>query len=308
MEGHVPLHVSSVEGVDGGHRLLIDPGTNEGEDEAPDPEYEHAAGEPHQADGAQGGEKLDAEIKQGGEEEEILQRQEEEGQAEHLIELLQQVDQLLHLLPESPDGDALVVVVGQVPVRSHGDTEGEVGSIIPSAQSLLGLQLLPDDVICDIFIRLCGLVNYVDAEDAVRIAQQSVNLLVNEGECVENDGYYDHEEDLAEKDNVDAHDVRSEVDPKYDVTTGLREVFCDERQLVQGGHHSPVGVVLHVVAVLLTHPLVLPGHLRTLVVVTGVLLQEPVVVRLEDEEGGRDVEHDLPGHECLPCEADDALV
>ena len=74
MEWDVSLHVGSVEGADGRHRLLVDPGADEGEDEAPDPEYEHAAGEPHQADGAQGGEKLDAEIKQGGEEEEILQR------------------------------------------------------------------------------------------------------------------------------------------------------------------------------------------------------------------------------------------
>ena len=78
VEGNVPLHVSSVEGADGGHRLLIHPGADEGEDEAPDPEYEHAAGEPHQADGAEGGEELNAEIKEGWKEEEILQREEEE--------------------------------------------------------------------------------------------------------------------------------------------------------------------------------------------------------------------------------------
>ena len=82
MEGHVTLHVSSVERADGGHSLLVHPGTDEGEDEAPDAEDEHAAGEPDQADGAEGGEELNTEVKEGREEEEILQRQKEEAEAE----------------------------------------------------------------------------------------------------------------------------------------------------------------------------------------------------------------------------------
>ena len=88
MEGDVTLHVSSVEGADGSHRLLVDPGADEGEDEAPDPQYEHAAGETHQAYGAEGGEELNTEVKEGRKEEEILQRQKEKGETKHLVELL----------------------------------------------------------------------------------------------------------------------------------------------------------------------------------------------------------------------------
>ena len=65
--GHVPLHVCSVQSVDGSDCLLIDFGTHSSEDEASDAEYEHAAAETDEADGAEGGVELDAEIEECGE-------------------------------------------------------------------------------------------------------------------------------------------------------------------------------------------------------------------------------------------------
>ena len=76
VEGHVSLHVGSVQRVYRSHGLLVDPGTDRGEDEAPDAEYEHAAAETNEADGAEGGVEFYAEVEEGGEQKEILEGEE----------------------------------------------------------------------------------------------------------------------------------------------------------------------------------------------------------------------------------------
>ena len=91
MEGDVSLDVGSIESVDGSDGLLVDPGTDCSEDEAPHAEDEHTASEPYEADGTEGGVELYAEVEEGGKQEEILQRQELEGQAKHLAILMTSV-------------------------------------------------------------------------------------------------------------------------------------------------------------------------------------------------------------------------
>ena len=75
-------------------------------------------------------------------------------------------------------------------------------------------------------------VNDIDVKDAVRVAQETVDLLVDEDEGVEDDGYHDHEEDFAEEGDVEADDVSGKVDPEDKVEEGFGKCVLHPRKLV----------------------------------------------------------------------------
>ena len=87
-----------------------------------------------------------------------------------MIDLLQQVYQLLHLLPERSDGETallrVVVVAGSV--GGDADTDAEVVDLSPA---LLLLQLLLHNLISLVLDSLQRFMNNIDAEDAVRVAE-----------------------------------------------------------------------------------------------------------------------------------------
>ena len=83
-------------------------------------------------------------------------------------------------------------------------------------------------------------VNDIDVKDAVRVAQETVDLLVDEDEGVEDDGYHDHEEDFAEEGDVEADDVSSKVDPKDEVQEGFGKGVLHPRELVHCGEQSAI--------------------------------------------------------------------
>ena len=87
-----------------------------------------------------------------------------------MVNLLQQVYQLLHLLPERSDGETallrVVVVAGSV--GGDADTDAEVVDLSPA---LLLLQLLLHNLISLVLDSLQRFMNNIDAEDAVRVAE-----------------------------------------------------------------------------------------------------------------------------------------
>ena len=87
-----------------------------------------------------------------------------------MVDLLQQVYQLLHLLPERSDGETallrVVVVAGSV--GGDADTDAEVVDLSPA---LLLLQLLLHNLISLVLDSLQRFMNNIDAEDAVRVAE-----------------------------------------------------------------------------------------------------------------------------------------
>ena len=123
----VSLDVGAVQGPDWRHRLFIDPSAYEGEYEAPEAKDEKARKEGDNTYSAEAREQLDWEVEHGGEKEEVLQAQELQRHPENVIELFQQVDQLLHLLPERPNGNAcLLIAIVQSLFWRDRDTDGKV--------------------------------------------------------------------------------------------------------------------------------------------------------------------------------------
>ena len=289
VRGHVALHVGAVERADGSHGLLVHPGADEGEHEAAHAEDEEPGEEGDDADGAEGGVEVDGEVEEGGEEEEVLQGEELQRHAEHMVELLQQVYQLLHLLPQRPDRDVVLLRAHALPVGRHRETHREIFKS-SCCKFLVGGKGLG----------VGGLVDHVDAEDAVRVAQQAVNLFVDESEGVEYYGHHHHEEHLAEEADVDADHIGHEVDPEDGVQHRAGESVSDEGQLVDCGQNCSVAARGSLVSA--------QGVSSAGRVILARVLEEPVVVRLEDEERRGDVEHDLPRDEGLPGEPHHALV
>ena len=78
-------------------------------------------------------------------------------------------------------------------------------------------------------------VNHIDVEDTVRVAQETVDLLVDEDERVEDDGDHDHEEDFTEEGYVEADDVNNKVDPEYEIEEGFGKGILHPRELVHCG-------------------------------------------------------------------------
>ena len=83
-------------------------------------------------------------------------------------------------------------------------------------------------------------VNHIDVEDTVRVAQETVDLLVDEDERVEDDGDHDHEEDFAEESDVETDDVSNEVDPEDEVEEGFGKGFLHPRELVHCGKQGSI--------------------------------------------------------------------
>ena len=97
------------------------------------------------------------------------------------------------------------------------------------------LQFLPDDVVGLGLGGVHRLVHHVDVEDAVGVAKKTVDLLVDEGEGVEDDGDHDHEKDLAEEGDIETDDVGSEMDPEDDIEEEGGEVVLHPLGLVDSG-------------------------------------------------------------------------
>ena len=74
--------------------------------------------------------------------------------------------------------------------------------------------------------------NDIDVKDTVGVAQETVDLLVDENEGVEDDGDHDHEEDFAEEGDVEADDVSDKVDPEDEVEEGFGKCVFHPRELV----------------------------------------------------------------------------
>ena len=83
------------------------------------------------------------------------------------------------------------------------------------------LQLFSNNLVGLSFNIIQGFMHHVDVEDAVRVAQKTVDLLVDEDEGVEDDRDHDHEEDFAEEGDVEADDVGGQVDPEDEVKEGF---------------------------------------------------------------------------------------
>ena len=82
--------------------------------------------------------------------------------------------------------------------------------------------------------------HHVDVEDTVGVAQKTVDLLVDEDEGVEDDRDHDHEEDFAEKGDVEADDVGGQVDPEDEVKEGFGEGVLHPGELVHSGQQGSI--------------------------------------------------------------------
>ena len=85
-----------------------------------------------------------------------------------------------------------------------------------------------------------GFMHHIDVEDTVRVAQETVDLLVDEDEGVEDDGDHDHEEDFAEEGDVEADDVGGQVDPEDQVEEGFGKGVLHPGELVHSGQQGSV--------------------------------------------------------------------
>ena len=83
-------------------------------------------------------------------------------------------------------------------------------------------------------------VNHIDVEDTVRVSQETVDLLVDEDERVEDDGDHDHEEDFAQESDVETDNVSNEVDPEDEVEEGFGKGFSHPRKLVHSGQQGSI--------------------------------------------------------------------
>ena len=102
------------------------------------------------------------------------------------------------------------------------------------------LQLFSYYLVCLSFSIIQGFMHHIDVEDTVRVAQETVDLLVDEDEGVEDDGDHDHEEDFAEEGDVEADDVGGQVDPEHEVEEGFGKGVLHPGELVHSGQQSSV--------------------------------------------------------------------
>lgn len=78
-------------------------------------------------------------------------------------------------------------------------------------------------------------VNNIDVEDTVWVPQETVDLLVDEDEGVEDDRDHDHKEDFAEEGDVEADNVSNKVDPEDEVKEGFGKCVLHPWELVNCG-------------------------------------------------------------------------
>ena len=107
-----------------------------------------------------------------------------------------------------------------------------------------------------------GFMNNVDAENAVRVPKKLVNLLVDEGKCMIDDGHKDHDKDFTEKNNIDTDDVSHEVNPKEDVLDIRGEVFSDEWKLIDRCKNCSVALLFKSISHVLTNILLFFSYLK----------------------------------------------
>ena len=81
-----------------------------------------------------------------------------------------------------------------------------------SSYSSGALNLFPDEVVTFLLHVVNRVMDDTDIEYAVRVAKEDVNLLVDEEECMEDDGDHHHDEDLTEKDNIEADHIGNQVE------------------------------------------------------------------------------------------------
>ena len=150
--------------------------------------------------------------------------------------------------------------------------------------------------------------NNINTEDGVRIAKEFVNLFVDEGKRMVDNGYKDHDKDLTEKDNIHADGVGNKIDPEEDIKNWLRHSLPDKRQLVNCGQNCPVCFITDFVAWMSTQFPLLFSDLQSILRKAAVFAEESVVVALEDEESCTNVKHDLPSNERFPGETYNTFI